>query len=335
MKTRCFIQALFAVFILASFFLGACTQAATPAATPATAPAAAAPASGQTTIRVAVLPILDALPMYVAQQEGLFKAHGVNVEFIPSASAAERDQVVAAGQADALINEIVSTILYNKDKTQVQIVRFARSASKEDPMYRILASGKSGITNAEGLKGIPIGISQGTVIDYITDRLLQAEGLSKDDIKKIPVPKIGDRMALLGTGELKAATLPDPLASLAIEQGAKVILDDTSHPELGYSTIAFRKPFIDQNPEAVKGFLAAIEEATTQINQNPEKWSNLLTEQKLVPASIVGAYKIPKMVTASVPTEAQWDDVLAWEKENNLVSKDISYQESVNANFLP
>ena len=40
---------------------------------------------------MAVLPILDTLPMYVAQQEGLFEQNGVQVEFIPVASGAERD----------------------------------------------------------------------------------------------------------------------------------------------------------------------------------------------------------------------------------------------------
>ena len=36
-------------------------------------------------LKIAVLPIIDTLPMYVAQQEGLFARHGVNVEFIPVA----------------------------------------------------------------------------------------------------------------------------------------------------------------------------------------------------------------------------------------------------------
>ncbi|HRQ24195.1 MAG TPA: ABC transporter substrate-binding protein, partial [Anaerolineales bacterium] len=41
------------------------------------------------TLKIAVLPIIDTLPMFVAQQEGLFAKHGVNVEFVPVASAPE------------------------------------------------------------------------------------------------------------------------------------------------------------------------------------------------------------------------------------------------------
>lgn len=318
------------------FLLGACAPKATPTEVPTTQPPAetAAPAE-VVTLRMAVLRILETLPMYVAEQEGLFAAKGVKVEFIPAASAAERDQIITAGQADGMINEVVSTILYNKDQVQVQIVRFARTATPTHSQYSILASKQSGITSVEGLKGVEIGISQGTVIEYITDRLLQAEGLSPEEIKTVAVPKIDVRMNLLASGELKAATLPDPFSSLALQQGAVLVTDDTKHPEYGYSTIAFRKKVIDEHPEAIRAFLAAIEEAVAMINADPAKWEGLLVEQKLIPAPLVGSYKYPPFPTASVPSQAQWDDVLAWMKGKGLVDKDVSYTDSVTTAYLP
>jgi NitT/TauT family transport system substrate-binding protein len=286
-------------------------------------------------LRIATLPILDTLPMYVAQQEGLFEKHGVTAEFVPAASAAERDQIFAAGQVDGMINDGVSTLFYNQEQPQIQVVRFARNATSTFPQYMILASAQSGIDSVEGLKGVEIGISQGTVIEYITDRLLQAAGLSPEEIKTVAVPKITDRMSLLGSGELKAATLPDPLSSLALQQGAKTVIDDTSHPEYGYSVYSFRKQLIDENPQAIRGFLAAIEEATNLINADSSKWDSLLVDQKLLPEPLVGAYKLPPFPTAGVPSQAQWDDVLAWAKDKGLVKNDISYQESVNPSLLP
>ena len=80
---------LFALLVIASLILGACAQStATPAATQ--------PPAEPVTLRIAVLPIMDALPMYVAQQEGLFEKNGIQVEFIPAASAAERTAAVSA-----------------------------------------------------------------------------------------------------------------------------------------------------------------------------------------------------------------------------------------------
>lgn len=328
--------------VVLSLTLVSCAQAVQPTpqtgaqeGTEAVTQATNKPTVEPVTLRIVVLPILDNLPMYVAQQEGLFEAHNVNVEFIPVGSAAERDQVIVAGQADGMINETISTLLYNKDKPQVQIVGFARTATPTASQYSILANGQSGIKTPQDLKDVEIGISEGTIIEYITNRLLKAEGLSSEDIKTIAVPKIADRMSLLGTGELKAATLPDPLSLLAIQQGANVVIDDTKHPEYGYSTYSFLIPVIEKNPEAVRGFLAAVQEATQMINADSSKWNNLLTEQSLVPAPIIETFKLPPFPKASVPTEEQWADALAWAKEKGLVKTDISYNDSVNSSFLP
>jgi NitT/TauT family transport system substrate-binding protein len=294
----------------------------------------AAPA-GPVTLRIAVLPILDALPMYVAQQEGFFTAHNVIVEFVPAGAAAERDQIILAGQADGMINDPISTLLYNKDSIQVQIVRFARTATTTFPQYRILASPQSGITRVDMLSGVPIGISEGTVIQYVNERLLTAEGLTSDQIVTIAVPNISERMQLLASGELEAAMMPDPLSNLAIQQGAVVVTDDTLHPEYAYSTYAFRQPVIEQYPAAIRSFLAAIDEAIALINNDPTAWDTLLTEQGLVPASLIGSYEIPAFPPASVPTQEQWGDALAWALATGLISTDVTYADSVTDDYLP
>ena len=190
--------------------------------------------SEPSTIRMAVLPILETLPMYVAQDEELFEQYGVIVEFVPVASAPERDQVISGEGADGMINEALSTMFYNQDDTQVQIVRYSRTATPEEALFRILASGKNEINRVDDLKGAKIGISEGTVIEYLTDRLLEAQGFTESEINTVAVPKISDRMALLESGELDAGMLPEPLSSLAVMAGSKIILDDTSNPEISF-----------------------------------------------------------------------------------------------------
>jgi NitT/TauT family transport system substrate-binding protein len=297
-------------------------------------PACASPAE-PATLKIAVLPIIDTLPMYVAQQEGLFAKHGVTVEFVPVASAPERDQILAAGQADGTINETLAVMAFNKATVQMQVVRYALRPTEGHGHFFIIASGQSGITDVNGLKGVEIGVSQGTVIEYVTERILQAEGFTADDIKTIAVPKMPDRMALLASGELKAGVMPDPLASLVVGQGGVIVADDSKYPEYGFSVISFRKAVIDENPDAVKDFLAAIEEATTLVNTEPAKYKNLLSEQNLVPAPLLEKYQAPVFPTAGVPTEAEWQDALNWLKEKGMLDVDVSYADSVNATLLP
>lgn len=287
------------------------------------------------TLKIAVLPIIDTLPMYVAQQEGLFAKHDVNVEFIPVASAPERDQLLAAGGADGTINETLAVMLFNKEKVQMQVVRYALRPTEGNGHFFILASDKSGISSVDGLKGVEIGVSQGTVIEYVTERLLQADGFTAEEIKTVAVPKIPDRMALLASGELAAGVMPDPLASLVVSQGGVIVADDSSHPEYGFSVISFRKDVIDANPKTIAGFLAAVEEATELLNADPAKYKSVLSEQKLVPPPLLEAYQAPLFPAAGVPTKAEWQDALRWLNEKGILSASISYEDSVNASFLP
>lgn len=311
-------QKVASVLFVLIFLLSACTSAAEPAS-----------------LKIAVLPIIDTLPMYVAQQEGLFATHGVNVEFVPVASAPERDQILAAKQADGTINETLAVMAFNKESIQMQVVRYALRPTEGHGHFFIIAAGQSGISAVEELKGVEIGVSQGTVIEYVTERLLEEANFSAEEIKTVAVPKMPDRMALLASGELKAGVLPDPLAALVVGQGGTIVTDDSKYPEYGFSVISFRKEVIDANPDAVKGFLAAIEEATALINADSAKYKNVLSEQKLVPAPLLENYEAPIFPTAGVPTEAEWNDAMNWLEQKGMLSVDVSYADSVNATLLP
>jgi NitT/TauT family transport system substrate-binding protein len=234
-----------------------------------------------------------------------------------------------------MINEALVTALINKDQVRAQVVRYARTATQQDALFSLVASGKSGITGVEGLKGVEIGVSQATIIEYLTERLLQAQGFRPEEIKTISVPKIPDRINLLGTSELKAAMLPEPPVTLALLQGGKLVLDDRALPEVSFSTITFQKDFIDQHAESLRSFLAAIEEAVALINTDPARYGDLLVEQKVVPPQLAGKFKVPPFVTAGVPSETQWNDMLAWAKEKKLLAQDVSYSASVTDSFLP
>jgi NitT/TauT family transport system substrate-binding protein len=286
-------------------------------------------------IRLGLLPVLDALPIYVAEAEGYFAEEGLQVELIPVGSAPERDQLMQAGQIDAMVNEIVSTLFYNQDVVRIVIVRFARTATAQDPLFRILSAPGSSIDSPADLAGIPIGISEGTVIEYVTERLLQHAGLSADSILGVAVPRIDSRMSLLQAGELQAATLPDPLASLAMAGGAQLVLDDTSFPQVSHSVISFRADLLRQEPEVVRAFLRAVERSVVAINQDRNGWKELLADRNLVPAPLLETYQLPTYPLAGVPSPQQFDDAVDWAVGKGLLRTSAEYADSVDGTFLP
>ncbi len=287
------------------------------------------------TLRIGVLPILDALPMFVAEEQGMFDKEGVHVEFIAAASAAERDQLLQAGEVDVVITDLVALALYNREVVRVVAVRYAMTPTSNSAQFRVMAADQSGISEPEDLAGVPIGLSEGTVIEYVTDRMLAAEGLSPAEIETLAVPKIPERMALLRSGELDAATLPEPLASLVMQDGAVVVVDDTQHPHTSCSVYAFRKEVLDAHPEAVGGFLRAVSQASRSINRDKTRWSQLLAERDLVPKPLMGSYELPDYPGDQTPGETQFIDAALWLLETDRLSVGPSYRDAVDASFLP
>lgn len=288
-----------------------------------------APGTGPMRVRFGALPILDVLPVYVAQAEGYFAQAGLEVEVVPAASAAERDQLMQTGRIDAMVNDLVSTLFYNKERPQIYVVRLARRAFPEAPQYFVLASPKATIAGPQDLRGAEIAISQGTVIEYMTDRLLERAGLKRGDYRTVNIPRIPDRLQALVEGQVPAATLPDPFATLALQQGAKVVLDDREATEISTSVLSFRAEVVEQNPEAVRRFLQAWDRAVEAINARPDAYAGLLSDKGLVPRPLVGYYRLPPYPARGLPSREAFADVMAWARDKGLIPAEIPYERLV------
>ena len=286
-------------------------------------------------LKVALLPILDAFPFFVAEAKGYFDEYGVSVKAVPVASGLERDQLMQSGEIDGMLNELISTANFNRDGIQVKTVMSARKADVNYPLFRLLSSPGSALRSVSDLADVPIGISKNTIIEYVTDRLLTASGLDPQAIVKKSVPAIPERYQLLMQGQLKAATLPDPLAKSALEAGAGELIADSSHPDYSVSVLSFNINAINNKTTAVRLFLKAWDRATADLNSNPESFRALLLEKIRVPKNIQNTYKIPTYPRRQVPNATQWADVIDWMAANGLLDSALVYGDSVTNDYLP
>jgi NitT/TauT family transport system substrate-binding protein len=286
-------------------------------------------------LKLALIPVLDTIPIFIAQQNGYFAEQGITVETIPVKSPQERDVLVTTGQVDGVVTDLQSVGLLNKDAPKLKAVYTSRRPFPNAPMFRILAGPKTAINAPADLKGVPIGISANTVMEYLTDRMLAGEGLKPEEIAKIEIGQIPVRFEQLMNGNIQAAALPDPLAQGAMAAGAKLIVDDSKYDDLSQSVLTFTTDTLNTKPATVKKFLVAWEKAVNELNAHPEKYQNVLIEQGRVPKSIQGSYTMPPFPGRGVPSEAEVKDVTVWLKAKGLVNRDIPYTDLVDASFLP
>jgi NitT/TauT family transport system substrate-binding protein len=286
-------------------------------------------------LKVALLPILDTLPFHVAQAKGYFERYGVRVTAVPVGSGLERDQLMQAGAIDGMLNEMATTANFNREGIQVQIISSARKAYPHYPLFRVLSAPGSGISSPADLRGIPIGVSKNTIIEYVTDRLLAANGLTSNQIAKKSVPVIPERYQLLLQGQIKAATLPDPLAKSALEAGAGAVIDDSAHPQYSVSVLSFSIQALKNKTDTVRQFIKAWTQAAKDINTDPESFRPLLLQKIRVPKNIQQTYRIPPFPLREVPSAEQWADVMNWMVSKELLKAPLPYKESITAQYLP
>ena len=230
-------------------------------------------------LKLALIPVLDTIPIFIAQQNGYFAEQGITVETIPVKSPQERDVLVTTGQVDGVLTDLQSVGLLNKDAPKLKAVYTSRRPFPNAPMFRILAGPKTAINAPADLKGVPIGISPNTIMEYLTDRMLAGEGLKPEEIAKIEIGQIPVRFEQLMNGNIQAAALPDPLAQGAIAAGAKLIVDDSKYADLSQSVLTFTTDTLKAKPGTVKKFLVAWEKAVNELNAHPEKYQGVLIEQ--------------------------------------------------------
>lgn len=287
-------------------------------------------------IKVGLLPIEDGLPFWVAAAQGYFQEAGVEVELVNFKSADERDVALTAGQIDGAITDTVASTTLVASGAKVKIISLSLGATPAEGRFAVLASPKSQVNSLADLKGVPVAISNNSIIHYVTDKLLEQAGFAPNEIHTLAIPQIPVRFEALMNGQIEAATLPDPLATLAEHLGARVLADDTKMGQnLSQSVILFSEQSLAEKGDGVRKMLAAYNKAVADIVAEPNKFRHQLVEKARLPKEIQDSYPVNAYSPAQLPTRDQLGTVSDWLVAKGVIKAPVAYEALVNGDFLP
>ena len=270
------------------------------------------------TLKIGVLPIVDALPFYVAKQNNLFNKMSVNVSIIPFRSALERDAAFQAGKLNAYLGDLVSASLLQDRGFNLKVVSVILGMHPREGLFAILVAPRAPLHTIQDLKGKNIAISSNTIIEYVLDSLLKQHGIPSGAVNKKEIKSIPIRFQMLMSGKVEAAVLPDPLASLARFKGAKWIVDD-GKTNLSQTVLIWKTKFLSRHPKVVKGFYRGYNAAVKIINQNHDAVRPLLVRKCRLPKPIASSFQFADFPCASAPDKAWLRNVISWLKDKNLL----------------
>jgi NitT/TauT family transport system substrate-binding protein len=296
---------------------------------------AAGEADTDAPLRIGLPPLLDAFPFYVAEARGHFAAGGVEVEAVSTAGGPAAERLMATGAVDGILGDLLSTAVLNRRRVPVKVVATVRRAYPGHPMFRILAPPGSHVRFPIDLKGLSIGIASRTLVEYVTDRLLQAYHVAPELVVKLSLPQEPQRLKLLMQARLYAATLTDLTAQSAMADGALPVIDDADSNRFALRVLGFSAATLESRPADVRAFLAAWNRAVADLRRDPASLGALLPEKIPVPANIRSTYRIPPYPSGEIPLPAQWWNVMTWAVAKQLLSAPLPYEECVTSEYLP
>ena len=291
-------------------------------------------ASEMKPLKIGVLPVVDSLPFYIAEAEGMFKDRGIEVELVPFPSPQEISAAMQAGKIDGLVTDMIVAALLKNGGTDLKVTNVALVSTPEVRHFAVVASPNSNINSAADLKGKEVAISKNSIIEYVLDELLKENGLTPQDVKKVAIPKIPVRLQTLETDQVAAAVFPDPMAFLAEHQGAKLVMDDTKHTGISQSVLVFQQKTLDENFEAVKRLVSAYGDAGQALNNDAAKFKDLVAEKANVPAEVKDTFLCPPFPVPELPGENDVQQVMDWMVNKGLIDQAFAYDEFIEPNIV-
>jgi len=280
------------------------------------------------------LPVIQALPVFVAAEKGYFKEQGVTVEIVPFSSAIEKDVAFTSGQISGYFGDIQTCMVLSGNRIPIKILAVVHNATKEQRMFALVIAPKYAGRELKDVVGSGVAVSSNTILDFLTAKFFAQKGIAAGQAKMVEIKNIPIRLQMLMTGQVAVAILPEPLASLAEAKGAKALMDDAGRG-LSATVLAFGDGFIREHPDRVKAFLKAVDKASDYINSNPESARVTMNRECRIPDQLKLAFPIPRFPRLALPAAVQVADVSQWLHQKGSIKKEVPYTQMVADGYLP
>jgi NitT/TauT family transport system substrate-binding protein len=241
-----------------------------------------------TPVTMGVVVTTSTVPIYVAQSEGIFEDHGLDVELEAVQNFAAAAPSLLNGQinfATAATAPVISAI----DEGMPLLAVAGTSATVEDPRAegnQLVVRTDSGIEGILDMAGQKVGTNAVGSGPYaaILASYVRAGG-DPDGIEWVVMP-MNEQVAALESGELDAAVLAEPFTGMALSDGHEAIFSayrepgyEIMKPDSPYVVLLSSETYLAENSEIAGRVRDAMIEANEVAEENPDLVVELLVSE--------------------------------------------------------
>ncbi|MFD7662627.1 ABC transporter substrate-binding protein [Streptomyces sp. NPDC059788] len=271
---------------------------------------------GPDSVEIGALAIVDTAPVHLARSRGFFAKQGIDAKITPVQGGAYSSSGVVSGQFDFGFSNTTTLLTAREQglplKAVANGVASTGQAGAGKDYSAVLVPKGSAIKSAEDLPGHKIAVNQLKNIGDTTIRaaVRRAGGdPEKLEFTEIPLP---DMPAALAAGRVDAIWTVEPFQTQAIDQGAHEVCWPFAEAtgNLTVSLYFTSEKLLHENPDLVKRFKTAIDQALAYARTHPDEVRKELGTYTKIPPEVIRRIVLPKWPTeinrASVQTVADF-----------------------------
>jgi NitT/TauT family transport system substrate-binding protein len=225
-------------------------------------------------VKLGVQPWLGYGPWWIAEKNGYFEKRGLDVKVINFTWDQDMGAALAAGKLDVIAAATNFVISMRNQGLDLQGFILLDASFEADA---ILAP--ASITSIKDLKGKSVAYEYGATSDLLLNYALKQNGMSKDDIKPVPMAAADAGLALI-SGRVDIAVTYEPYISAALREGKgyKSLYTAAERPGLISDLAVAERNFIEKNPDIIKALTLAWDDAVTYLNAHPAEGGKIIAD---------------------------------------------------------
>lgn len=258
-------------------------------------------------LHVGVMPVMDCLPIYYAQQTDLFNEQGVDVRLRDYLSQMDADTALQRGWVEIAYTDVIRSLQMKED---VRVVMGL-------PCKHSLVTARSKrIRQLKHLNERMVALDRLSMSDYWSDEAMLKGGLEQTSIYRPQINDIQLRLSMLSEQLVDAALLPEPYATQAIMKGNRCIFT-SNDSSLTLACMTIRKNVLTDTMRMaqIRKFFKAYNCAVDQLNGEKcrhEIVRNIFRGQYALPDEVIDSLKLPVFRHARMPLNKDIDVAAQW-----------------------
>lgn len=213
-------------------------------------------------LKVGVLPTMDCLPLFIAAEDSLFRAQGVDVRLKMRNAQMDNDTAFAGGSIEGMVSDLVRT-----ERLRHQGVA-SRYVAATNAYWQLVANPKARIKERKQLGDKMIAMTRYSATDRLTDIAMNGVKTTAT-VYHVQINDVKLRLRMIFANEMDAAWFTEPQATAARLFGAPVLYDSQQH-NIHLGVIAFRELSLKdkRRQQQTERFLRAYNMAVDSINRH-------------------------------------------------------------------